>query len=419
MLRRASLRRAVLGLGTVLSLAACKSSTEPGQPPTELTSLPRQLTSGEQQLIAASNGFSFALWHQLSTAQRDSNVFISPLSASFALGMTLTGAASTSFDQMRAALQLSSMPLQDIDAGYRSLVALLTSLDPSVTIRIANSVWYSRDFPVEQSFLQDVRSYFGAEVQGLDFSDDAGSLKTINGWVDQKTNGKIPSVLDAIDPRNVMFLIDALYFKGSWRTRFDASRTTDDVFTTSSGVRQPMRLMHRHDSMLYAATPTYQAVDLPYGNGAYSMTVVLPRPDTDIEALSADLSGSSWDALVGSLHGTDVDLSLPKVRLSYERLLNDDLKALGMVAPFGAGADFSRMSPLGRQLYIDFVKQNTFLDVDEEGTEAAAATTVGISVTSLPVTSVMRVDHPFLFVIRERLSGTVLFMGKIVRLPDA
>jgi len=216
----------------------------------------------------------------------------------------------------------------------------------------------------------------------------------------------------------VMFLINALYFKGSWRSRFDPAKTTDDLFTSAPGVTEPVRLMHRHDGMSYRDTPTYQAVDLPYGNGAFTMTVLLPKPGMDIETLSANLSQAGWNSLVSTFVTAEVDLALPKFRLSYGRQLKDDLEALGMVEPFRPdNADFTRMSPLGRQLYISFVKQNTFLDVDEEGTEAAAVTVTGIALTSVAPDRVMRVDHPFLFVIRERLSGTILFIGKVVRIP--
>jgi len=400
-----------------LVLAACSKITEPKGAPAELHALPRDLSAAEQQLIDASNSFSFALWSKVSGAQSNQNIFISPLSASFALGMTLNGAANQSFDQMRAALQVAAVSQQDINAGYKSLTALLTSLYPSVTMRIANSIWYRQTFPVNQSFIDAGKSYFDADVAGLNFNDVPGSLGAINGWVNQKTNGKIASVLNEIDSAEVMFLINALYFHGSWRAKFDASRTTNDVFTTAPGVTQPMRLMHRHDAMRYAETLTYQAVDLPYGNGAFSMTVVLPKVGTDIETLSAGLTQASWRSLVASFDSVEIDLSLPKFTLKYERTMNDDLKALGMVAPFDPDqADFTRMSPLGNQLFINFVKQNTFVNVDEEGTEAAAVTVVGVTPTAFHPVPEMRVDRPFLFVIRERLSGTMLFMGKVVRL---
>ncbi|HEX7020147.1 MAG TPA: serpin family protein, partial [Gemmatimonadaceae bacterium] len=241
----------VVAFATALSTVACSAATEPRTTPGQLTSLPRDLTPAEQKLIGASNAFSFALWNKVSVAQRDSNVFISPLSASFALGMILNGAANETFDQMRTALQVEGVSQADIDAGYKSLVALLTSLDPGVTMQIANSVWYRQGFSVNQSFIDAVSTYFDANAQALDFSDPA-SLTTINSWVSRKTNGKIATILDRIAPQDVMFLINALYFKGSWRQQFDPAQTTDGTFTTTSGAGQPVRLMHRRDRMLYA-----------------------------------------------------------------------------------------------------------------------------------------------------------------------
>lgn len=414
------LRAAALTLGSLL-LAGCSAATEPHGPPAELQALPRDLTSAEQRLIGASNTFSFALWSKASAAEPNENIFISPLSASLALGMTLDGAANTTFDQMRHALQLDGVSQQDINGGYKTLIALLTLLDPSVTMRVANSIWYRQGFPFNQSFLNDARSYFDANVQALNFDDASGSLKTINDWVNQKTNGKIPTILDEIDPATVMFLLNALYFNGSWRSRFDPTRTTNDEFTTAPGRTQPVRLMHRQGQMLYAETADYQAVDLPYGNGAFTMTVLLPKPGKDIETISASLSETSWRSLTSTFATFDVELAMPRFTMSFERTLNDDLRALGMIEPFDTrGADFTRMSPEGRSLYISLVKQKAFVKVDEQGTEAAAVTVVTIGVTSLgPNSRTMRVDHPFLFLIRERLSGTVLFMGKVVQIPAA
>jgi serpin B len=177
--------------------------------------------------------------------------------------------------------------------------------------------------------------------------------------------------------------------------------------------------MHRHGKMSYAETATYQAVDLAYGDSAFTMTVVLPKTGTTVESLAASLDPATWQTLTSGVHTADVDLYLPKVKMSWARGLIPDVEGLGMLAPFANGADFTRMSARGRELYISMVRQKTFVDISEEGTEAAAVTGTGISVTSVPVTTLMRVDRPFVFVIRERLSGTVLFMGKVVKVPVA
>jgi serine protease inhibitor len=415
---------AVLVLTLLAGAAACHDVTAPASPlaaPSALAQLPRALTASETTVRDAANAFSFALWAKVNAAQADTNVVISPLSASFALGMAMNGAASVTYSQMNGVLQFNGAPLASINSGYQSLIALLESLDPTVKMQIANSAWYRSGFPILPSFVDTTRKYFDATVQGLNFDDVAGSLSTINGWVSSATNGKISKVLSEIDPAEQLFLINAIYFKGSWRSQFDPAETAPATFTNSTNATQPMQLMHQVHALSYAETATYQAVDLPYGDSAFTMTVLLPKPGTDIQALAASLTPATWQALVGSLQSAvQVDFSMPKVTLTYARQLNPDLMALGMVEPFNPlGADFTQMapSPSGTQLFIAFVQQNSYLDIDEVGTEAAAVTTVGITTTAVLVPPVMRVDHPYIVVIRERLTGTVLFMGKVVRMP--
>ncbi len=415
---------AVAAVAALTAATACSTSPTEGQPsnaPTALTALPRALTASEIKVRDAANAFAFALWSRINTAQRDTNVFVSPLSASFALGMTLNGAAGQTADQMRVALQFGAATFPEINAGYKSLVALLTSLDPGVQMQIANSIWYRQEFPFRQAFFDTTKAYFDATVRGLNFTDRAASLSAINGWVNTATAGRIPTVLDDIKSHQVMFLINAIYFKGSWRLKFDRALTMPATFHSAVGASQPMQLMYRLDSLSYTESATYQAADLPYGNTAFTMTVLLPKPGTDVESLAASLTPVAWQTLTSSFRTQKVEFYLPRLTLRYERRLNGDLQALGMIVPFVPdGADFTGMAaaPVGNQLYIDFVKQNTFVDVNEEGTEAAAVTTVGIGATSMPVYPVMRVDRPYLFVLRERLTGTVLFMGKIVRMPN-
>ncbi|HXD21789.1 MAG TPA: serpin family protein, partial [Gemmatimonadaceae bacterium] len=306
---------------------------------------------------------------------------------------------------------------------YRSLTALLQTLDPDVKLQVANSIWYRNGFLVLPSFLDTTKADFGAAVQGLDFNNQPASLAAINGWVSNATNGKIPAVLDEIDPSAMMFLINAIYFKGSWRSKFDPALTTSSTFTNSAGVAQPVQLMHRTGGLAYMSTPTFQAVDLPYGDSAFTMTVILPDSGTSVETIAASLTPSAWQSIVSGLQYRElVNLWLPKLTLQYERKLNADLSALGMPEPFDrSGADFSRLAapPAGNQIYIGFVKQKTFLDISEDGTEAAAATTVALFFSSGLDPLFVRVDRPYIIVIRERLTGTVLFMGKITNMPPS
>jgi serine protease inhibitor len=383
-----------------------------GTAPDSLKVLPRALSEGEQHAIASSNRFAFDLFRSINTRFADTNVFISPLSASFALGMTLNGAEGETFQGITDALRILESDRSRINAAYRDLIELLLSLDPSVDMRIANAIWYRDGFPFHQSFLDTVSHYFDARVAGLNF-DDPATVTRINAWADTATAGKIPEVLDAIGDEIVMLLMNAIYFKGSWRSQFDPGNTHNAPFATERGTSYSARMMHLETQDVALATLFgAQAVDLPYGRAAFTMTAILPPAGTDVDVFIESLDQPRWEAIIAALHQTKADVYLPKFTMKWKDTLNSDLISMGMESAFCEGcADFTRMSPLGDQLFIDFVLQNTFVNVNEEGTEAAAVTTVGVGVTSAPPS--IRFDRPFVFVIRERLTGTILFMGKV------
>lgn len=390
--------------------SACRDPAAPGAP---ISSLPRTLTESESKIIAGNNEFAFDLFRTGNLAQHKANVFISPLSASMALGMTANGADGATYDEMHAALHLSGATREDVGGGYKSLITMLRGLDPGTDFSIANSIWYEQAFPFHASFLEESKLYFGARVEALDFRSPS-AVTTINSWVSDQTKDRIPTILEKIEDNERMFLVNAIYFKGIWQKQFDKSKTVDAPFRAADGTTATVKMMWRGKGVRHAATAEYSAVDLPYGNSAFTMTVVLPNGDIDIFAESFDQT--KWNSLVSSLADSDLEVYLPRFRMEWKRELNDDLQQLGMRLAFTPyQADLTRMSPLGRDLYITRVLQKTFVDVDEEGTEAAAATIVGIGVTSLPPS--FRADRPFLVVIRERFSGTILFIGKIAKLP--
>jgi serine protease inhibitor len=393
--------------------AACSDSpTGPaGAAPDSLKVLPRALSDGERAAIASSNHFAFDLFKSINTRFADSNLFISPLSASFALGMTMNGANGETFEGMRTALRIEETDLSSINGAYRDLITLLLELDSSVEMRIGNAIWYRDTFPFHQSFFDTVSHYFNARVAGLDF-DSPGTVDRINAWVDTATAGKIPKVIDNIARELVMLLMNAIYFKGSWRSQFDPAQTQNAAFSLEHGGTFQSRMMHLKDQVALSSVEGAQAVDLPYGRAAFTMTAILPPSGTDVDAFIATLDQTKWNAIVDGLHHARADVYLPKFQMEWKDRLNADLIGMGMERAFCEGcADFTRMSPAGNDLFISFVQQNTFVNVNEEGTEAAAVTTVGIEFTSGP--PVIRFDRPFVFVIRERLSGTILFMGKV------
>lgn len=407
---------AVVTIAVGFGSAACSSAADPAPGPRPaLQSLPRPLSAQEEAIRTSANAFSFSLWRQLNQATPGENVFTSPLSASFALGMALGGARGQTYDEMHTTLALPAMEPADIGAGYKSLIGLLTSLDPRVTMEIANSIWYRRGFTPKQTFLDQTRDAFDATISPLDFSNAAASLAAINGWVSDRTHRRITSILDEIHGDDLMFLINAIYFKGGWREKFDPARTSSAPFHGVGGDRT-IPFMSRAGTIAYAESPTYQAIELPYGDSAFAMTIVLPAATSSVAEVAASLTSDSWAALTSNLHTAQVELWLPKLKLEWERTLNSDLEALGMQRAFTDAADFTGISSdVG--LMISSVRQKAYVDVNEEGTEAAAATSVGMVLTSAPVRTTVRVDRPFIFAIRERLSGTVLFLATVNRLP--
>ena len=400
----------VLLLSLPAALAGCGDALGP------IEHLPRELSVAETNLVNANNRFAFRLFREVNTQEGNAgNVFISPLSVGMALGMTYNGAAGTTRDAMRQTLGFEGMTVQEINEAYRNLIALLRDLDPRVEFLLANSIWYRDSVPIVPAFLETNQQYFDAEVTGLDFADPA-SVDVINGWVKTQTNGKIEGIVDApIDPLTFMFLIDAIYFKGDWTYQFDKSRTKDADFQLAGGAQVSVPMMSSDGEMPIRLhwDPDYTVLDLRYGGQAYSMTIVVPQNPDTLDALARDVTAAQWDAWVARLDSTALRVSIPKFTLEYEIGLKDVLTALGMGIAFTPGsADFTNMISSGGA-YIEKVKHKTFVDVNEEGTEAAAVTSVEMGFTSAQPL-IVRVDRPFIFAIRENYSGTILFIGKVV-----
>jgi serpin B len=288
-----------------------------------------------------------------------------------------------------------------------------------VTFKIANSVWSDQRFAtsVEPTFMTTVQQFFGAEARVLDFM-SASAVSTINNWASEQTAGKIKQVLDRIADNEVMFLMNAIYFKGDWRTAFDPKDTKPLPFKLLTGQTIDVQTMYRKGNVRRGAIPGATVVDLPYGGDAFTMTILLPDSSSDVNKLIASLTPNTWRQAQASVQTANVGLYLPKIRMSWKGEIRPELKTLGMQAMQDPQiADFSKLARGARpgDLYITKVQHDSYVDVNEVGTEAAAVTTVGVGVTSVCLTCDVRIDRPYLFAIREKLSGTVLFVGKIVR----
>jgi serpin B len=395
----------------------CKKSSGPSDPQNPV----RDLNALEKQIVSADNSFGISLFTSLNRNQTGKNVIVSPLSISMAFGMVLNGADGSTKTAIQNTLGYQGYTDQDINQAYRNIIDNFTQIDPKVQLQIANSIWYREGLQVESTFVDVNRRYFDAEVQALDFSDPQAKT-VINDWVNQKTHGLIEKILEKDIPDwIIMYLINALYFKGTWTTTFDSTKTYDGFFMTDGGQQQQCRLMTTGGELLCYQDESVQAVSLPYGNGSYEMIVILPKDESAIDSYVAGLTKNSWDQMIFQLAKREGTLDLPRFKLTDNRKLNDVLKLMGMSVAFSQdSADFTRICGNNSDnIYIDEVLHKTYIEVNEEGTEAAAVTSIGLGVTSVgPNEFTMTVDHPFVFCIRESSSGCLLFIGKVVRLAE-
>ncbi len=373
----------------------------------------RALSKTEEQIVTSSSNFGLNLFKEISKTETDQNIIISPLSISTAFGMALNGAENLTYEQMRDVLGLINMNRDDINGSYKSLNNLLTGIDNKVVFTSANSIWYRTGFQVESNFLNVNREFFDAEVTDADFSDPA-TVNFINNWVKDATNDKIEKIIEYIDRDVVMYLINAIYFKGTWQYQFDKNLTRDDQFNIIGGGTVPIKMMVQKNKFSFYSNAEFKSIELPYGNDAYEMIVVLPNQGTNIDNLIQNFDADKFAQMKSNFTEQELTLMFPRFKLEYESKLNDYLIALGMTDAFDPGnADFSKITTAD-QIYISEVKHKTFVEVNEEGTEAAAVTSIGFSRTSIGDDTEFRVDKPFLFFIYEKNTNTILFAGKII-----
>lgn len=377
----------------------------------------RSLSESEKALSKSGNQFSFDLFRELTEEGEDENIFISPLSVSLALAMVLNGAEGETFNEIKQALDLGDIDLETINENYHSLIEYLKEADQSVDLAIANSVWHENRFSVNDEFLSRLEEFFNATAEGLDFSDPA-STDRINNWVSDNTKGLIESIVDEIPADMVMYLINALYFKGEWLIQFDEEVTHEADFILEDGNTTAVEMMMAESAYATFFSEDIQMIEVPYGDSLFTMTVIMPADmDQPLDLfVSERLNSGNLDYWAQNLRTGKIQLRMPKFQMEYDKKLNDILVNLGMELPFDPNAaDLSGISSGGQNnLFISEVIHKTFLEVSEEGSEAAAVTSVGVQLTSAqPSVPRFTVNRPFVFLIREQASGTVLFMGKM------
>ncbi len=370
-----------------------------------------QLTSKAPEVIGSSNAFGLELFTKVAT-EEEGNLMLSPLSASAALTMVLNGCNENTFTQLKATLNYpENLSIGDINAAYNSLVNQLLAADPQVNLAIANAIFYRNNFSIKSPFLDTMSTAFGAHIEGLDFTLPS-AITTINGWASDNTNGKIPEVISDISSDAVMLLMNALYFKGNWSSQFNSSLTSQKPFYLSNGETVNVNTMKGEVLTKQAWNSNYRALELPYGQTNFTMVIIVPTES--LSAFCESFNGSLWSEISQSIDSqieyNTIEVLMPKFTFSYEKYLNDQLQSMGMIDAFVPfTANFSGITD--ESIYISFVKQNTFVDVNEEGTEAAAVTTVGFEITANPQS--FEINKPFIFAIRERTTNTILFIGQV------
>jgi serpin B len=376
----------------------------------------------DPQLVAADNQFGFKLFSQLVQQDATQNLMMSPTSVAIALSMLYNGASGETQQQIATTLGLQGLSLEAVNQANANLKTVLENADPKVKLAIANSIWGNQQFAFKPDFIDRSQTFYSAEVETLDFN-DPDAVNQINRWVDRHTEGKIPTILDQVRPDDLMFLINAVYFKGQWQREFDAAHTSEHPFTLLDGRTSNHPLMQQRGKYLYQENSQFQAVGLPYGNGNLSMYVFLPQPDLSLTQFYQQvLVADRWEAMMNRFTRRDGTIQLPRFKYEYKTRLNDALIALGMPLVFDPkAADLTGITE-DVDSYVSEVRHKTFIEVNEEGTEAAAVTSVGVRTTSIQIPTepfAMKVDRPFFYVIRDNGSGAILFMGSVVNPTDS
>jgi len=367
------------------------------------------------ELVQADNKSGLEIFNYLTAARPQENVFISPLSIALALQMTAHGAAGATWDAMAGAMSLSGLARAEVAGGNLTLRDELLKADAKVRLDIANSLWLRQGVKLQKQFAADCGKYYQASVTTLDFA-RPDAVTTINDWVAKNTGGRIRQAVSQLLPAEILVLVNAIYFKGSWTKAFDPKLTAPRDFHLASGNAAQRRMMRREGEFRYKSDETMQAVALPYGAGRMNMYLFLPNDGDGMGGLINHVERDGASLLFDGFAEKKGEVVLPQFKIEFEQSLNKVLKQLGMGAAFNSAADFSGMVVPPGTAAISDVLHKTFVEVNEEGTEAAAVTVVKMLATAMPRPEEefsFVCDHPFLCAIRDDVTGSILFIGAI------
>jgi len=399
---------AVFVITTIMAMSCSKSDEElPNEP------VPINLSQNQIALIESGNSFAFDIFMKvIGSAGENENVMISPLSISYALSMTLNGAAGATRDSMLKALMMNGITPDEINDSYKNLTGALLSVDKRVLISIANSVWVEKNFTVKKSFTDILTNYYDAESRSFDIN-DASAPDKINIWIEDKTNGLIKEMIEKLEDNTVMLLINAIYFKGKWKSQFDKSKTVEMPFYKYGGNQVDVPTMKQKSDFRVYEGNGFVVAEFPYGQGNFVMDIIIPHDQGGFNSTLAMVSDENYTSWINQMSKRETDLSFPRFKYGFKKKLKDILSDMGMGIAFSDDADFSNISDM-YDLLINDVAHQSFIETNEEGTEAAAATVVEIGVTSMPPAPlVLKLDHPFIYIIREISTNTIIFMGRV------
>ncbi len=390
-------------------LTSC-SEDEPVAPNIKYNPGTVKLTAAQQAQVENSNEFAWKFFKEVSKGEQE-DVFVSPLSVTYALGMLSNGAVGDTQKEILEGLEFHSGKVDDVNSLCHQLMIESPKLDKSTQLSMANAVVVNKKIQLQPTFQSVVKKQYDALVASKDFSSPA-TLSFINQWASDHTQGMVPKILERINPDGVSYLLNALYFKGIWYRQFDKKHTKKEAFTKADGSKSQVQMMHQKERFLAAENDNYQTVVLPYGNGSYEMVVLLPREGKDLSSLLQTMDAKKWKDNLKNTYSSEVDLKLPRFTSAYTRELNDVLKLLGMNAMFDPSkANLTKMSAVSS--FVSMVLQKAKIEVDEEGSKAAAVTVIETAPTAVAPSKpiLFHANRPFMYAIVEHSTGTIFFMG--------
>lgn len=399
----------------LMSFTSEKRSMDVSEPQNQVK---KQIQSNtmEDRMRKADQSFAFDIFERVLIDEENGenrNFMVSPLSISMALTMTMNGAEGETKNAIRNTLKMGAFSDKELNKYYRNLKRYLLNADPETNISIANSIWTNKSISVRGAFKRTNKKSYDAEIREVDFSLPT-TANLINQWASDNTNNLIDNIIDKTNGDDLIYLLNAIYFKGNWNTSFDKSNTIESPFFVKPDMRVKVNMMHQTNKFDYTEDENLQMIKLPYGNKSYSMMVLLPQKEQSVKSIARALKDLNyWETLNSKLYNVDVDLALPKFKTEYSKRLEGILSDMGMGLMFSPKADFSKISKYPANISI--LKQDTYISTDEVGTEAAAVTMVARKSMDYSEKVSFRADRPFIYVIKENNTGAILFMGVVKR----